>query len=173
MDAGERLKAACDEAVAAADLQPQYTTAGALLRTFCNKGAQRIAAAMGRTELDAPGVEENADELHAILERIGKKVDARSASLHALDGGLAFASMTSKQLGEAHGHICVIRPEALQFSGTLDREVPVVVNIGVGDPTAPLGPADKAGIRRKRNWNCRASSAFPMKAKGDPDYFVI
>lgn len=169
---GEVLRAACDDAVAAPELRPEYAATGGTspIRTFCNLGARRIAQAMGCKDFDAQDL--NADAMHDIMARSWGKVAAQAAVMHALDGGLAFASMTGSQLGSAHGHLAALRPEAMQASGSLGRDVPMLANIGVGDPDAPLIASGRAGIKTKRNWNCKASQAFPMKAKGDPDFFI-
>lgn len=173
-DRGALLKAACDAVIAAEELRPEYDLAGNLLKTFCNLGAQRVAKAMGQGDLlDDPKVEENADALHELLVKNGKKVGAADAVLHALDGGLAFAVMTSAQLREKHGHIAAVRPEGMQRSTTVGFDVPIVANVGRGDPAAPLVATARKGVKTKRNWNCRASSAFPMKEKGAPDYFIL
>lgn len=169
-DPGSVYKAACDAAVAAPELRPEYSTDGALLKTFCNLGARRVAQAKACHDFDDMNL--NADAMHAVMAAKWSKVDARAAVLHALDGGLAFASMTGAQLGEAHGHIAAVRPEAMQASGTLGIDVPMVANIGKGDPDAPLVDSGRKGVKTKRNWNCKASQAFPMKAKGAPDYFT-
>src|SRR3990167_9399425 len=123
IDRGAILKAACDLTVAAEELRPEYSAKdGKLLRTFCNIGARRIANLMECPDFD--DVNLIADDMHAIMTAKWKKVDARGAVLHALDGGLAFAAMTSKQLNDAHGHITAIRPEGMQQSGTLGIDVP-------------------------------------------------
>lgn len=169
-DPGEILKAACDGVVAATELRPEYSVkSGKLLRTFCNIGARRVAQAMGCHDFDDTDL--NADAMHALMLAKWKKVDSREAVLHALDGGLAFASMTGKQLGDEHGHIAAVRPEARQRSGSLGVDVPMVANVGKGDPDAPMLPGAQTGIKTKRNWNCKSSQAFPV-SKGEPDYFI-
>lgn len=169
-DPGSILKEACDAIVAAPELRPEYSAGGDLLVTFCNIGARRVAQALGCHDFD--DVELHADQMHAIMTEKWLQVTGVQATLRALDGGLAFASMTSTELGETHGHIAAIRPEAQQPSSTLGRDVPMVANVGRGDPQAPLIPGPRAGVRTKRNWNCRVSQAFPV-AKGEPDYFVL
>lgn len=173
-DPGAVLKKACDDVVAAEELRPEYKD-GKVVKTFCNIGARRVAKAMGCSDFDDTNL--NADAMHGVMTRgclggLWSKVEARDAVLHALDGGLAFAAMTSSVLGAAHGHIATLRPEAMQTSGSLGKDVPVVANVGIGDPNAPLIAGPQAGIKVKRNWNCTASWAFPMRAKGDPDYFI-
>lgn len=175
MDAGEILKAACDSVVAAEELRPEYSADGKkLLKSFCNIGARRVAEACGCFELDSP--EENADVMHDLMVANAsgrwKKVLGAEAVLHALDGGLAFAIARSTQLNEDHGHICAIRPESMQPSASAGHDVPIVANVGAGDPNAPLVQGPRMGVKTKRNWNCRVSEAFPVKKKGEPEYFI-
>lgn len=168
-DPGAILKTACDSVVAAPELRPEYNSAGDLIETFCNIGARRVAQALGCHDFD--DVNLNADAMHGIMAAGWLQVTGAEATLRALDGGLAFASVTGSKIGEAHGHIAAIRPEAQQPSSSLGHDVPVVANVGRGDPQAPLVAGSRAGIKTKRNWNCRVSQAFPV-AKGEPDYFI-
>lgn len=169
------LLEACDAAVAASELRPEYAADGNLLKTFCNLGAQRVAKACGCLELDLPNFEENADFLNDIMAKnaSGKwaKVSRAEAVQHALAGGLAFASMTGAELGEKHGHICAVRPEAMRPSASAGGDVPMVANVGRGDMTKPLVPL-RLNIMTRPNWNCRESEAFPVKRVGPPSYFI-
>lgn len=148
-----KLKAACDAVMADPKLQPIKDQYGDIVTTFCNMGAMRIAFAMGCEELQGL----TADQQHSAMtaNQSGKwtRLDRVSVTAHALHGGLAFAAMSSKQLGEAHGHIAAIYPATMQMSGSLGHEVPVVANVGVQDVAE------------------KESMAFPV-AKGEPDYFA-
>jgi hypothetical protein len=173
-DRGELLKAACDAVVADPALQPEYSAkTGLLIATHCDDGAAHVARAMGCEEFADPDL--TADLMHALMTANAsgrwRRVSGQEAVFHALDGGLAFAAATGAMLGEKHGHICAIRPEARQFSSSLNRDVPMVANVGKGDPSAPLVDGPAKGLRTKRNWNCRVSGAFPV-AKGEPEYFI-
>ena len=143
--------------------------------THCSEGANKVAVAMGCTELqDGQGHFLLADAQYAVMtaNASGKwqKVPGCAASLWAQDGGLAFAAMTSSMLTERaeqaavkaglpipppeqHGHIASISPEPMQMSGSLGRPVPLVINIGKTD-------ADE-----------KESAAFPV-ACGEADYFT-
>lgn len=147
------LKSAQAAVIADPALQPVKNAAGAIVETHCNFGAERVAQAMGCTELDglmADGQYEVMDE-NASLR--WAKVDGMTATAHACAGGLAFAASSSAMLHEAHGHIASISPEPMQFSGSLNKKVPMVCNIGKAD-------ADE-----------KESVAFPVD-KGEPSYFI-
>ena len=152
-DKGDVLKAACDEVIADESLQPVKDAAGKIIETHCNFGAARVAEAMGCGELSG----HNADEQYQIMSSNAsgrwKKVSGSEATIHALDGGLAFAALPSHRLEEAHGHIAAIYPAGMQWSGSLGQDVPMVANVGKLDAEE------------------RASQAFPV-AEGEPDYFV-
>lgn len=156
MDTGtndELLKDVCDSVISDNSLAPVIQD-GKILETHCNEGAQRIANALGCRELD----DMNADAQHRVMEEnlsgLWEKVDGADATLHALDGKLAFASATHEMLGEPiHGHIAAIYPAARMWSGSLGKDVPMVANIGKSDREE------------------RVSEAFPVD-RGEPDYFV-
>ena len=174
-DPGDDLRERCNALVSDPSLQPEYSKDGKLMRTFCNFGALRMAQAAGCSEFDGKDV--TADVMYSImaLNKTGrwKRVENRIAVLHALDGGLAFAAATGSSMKAGHGHIAVIRPEGMQRSGTLGHDVPIVANIGQGDPDAPLVDTGKdTGIKTRRNWSCKVSQAFPCKKHGEPSYFI-
>lgn len=144
----EALKAACDEVIADPALEP---AAGV---THCNEGARRVAHAMGYDGFDDESL--LADDMVAILNAGAPwaKVDGAAAAAHAAAGGLAFAAMSSGQLGEAHGHIAAIYPAPMGFSGSLNKSVPMVANVG------------------KQDREEKATEAFPI-ALGEPSYYVL
>lgn len=139
------------DACAAAVSNPAFAPGNGV--THCNQAAQFIANAMGCTELD----NKMADQQHAamVANTSGRwtKVDGASATAFALLGGLGFASMSSAQLKEAHGHIAAIYPAPMQFSGSLNKNIPIVANVGVNESEE------------------KESMAFPV-AMGEPDYFI-
>ena len=170
---GDDLRERCDALVIDTSLQPEYSRDGKLLRTFCNFGARRMAQAAGCHEFDG---DMNADAMHAVMEanKTGKwkMADGRGAALHAMDGGLAFACATGASMKESHGHIAVVRPEGTQKSLTLGLDVPMVANIGAGDPNFPLVDSKNGMNKTRRNWSCKVSQAFPCKRCGEPSYFI-
>ena len=147
------LKAACDSVIADPSLQPKKNAQGQIIETHCNMGAIKVANAMGCHELDNQMADQQHATMIANVSKLWTKVDGITATNYALAGGLAFASMSSTQLKEAHGHIATIYPAPMQFSGSLNKQVPMVSNVGVTD------------IEEKE------SMAFPV-ADGEPDYFT-
>lgn len=145
-DKGDILKAICDEVINDPDLQPHGG------RTFCNKGAERISHVMGCFDFD--GLELDADQMYTLISCSlnWTKCTGQEATIHALSGGLAFAIMTSIELGELHGHIAAIYPVGMQWSGSLSKDVPLVANCG------------------KQNGEEKVSQAFPP-SRGEPNYF--
>ena len=158
-DKGAQLKAACDAVLAAKDLQPEYKN-GTLMKTHCNRGARRIAQAMGCLEFDDLGA--TADIMYAIMASNGskrwRKVAGADATIHALGGGLTFAALPSDKLHAQHGHIAAVYPVGMQASGSFHRDVPMVANVGKGD-------------ENRRNFICKSSAAFPVGC-GEAHYFI-
>jgi hypothetical protein len=147
-----RLKAACDAVIKDPALAPRL--AGGVMTTYCNVGAIRVANARGCRELDGLMADDQYKVMAAnALGTWRKAASGAEASLWAQQGGLAFAAMTGKMLGEEHGHIAAIYPAPMQMSGSLGHPVPIVANVG------------------KTNAQEKESLAFPV-AKGEPDYFI-
>ncbi len=123
--------------------------------TFCNCFTRRVVQAFNCTEFDDKSL--LADDMEQILRlNISGKwepCDGSTAANRAMIGGLVIAVKTSKELGEAHGHINVIYPAPMQFSGSLNTAIPMCANVG------------------KRNGVMKISEAFPV-AKGEPNYYT-
>lgn len=83
-----------------------------------------------------------------------EKVSGAAAAEHAMAGGFGFGGKTGKQLKEAHGHIAVVAPQACSESGSLEKMVPYLCNIGL--------PPNRIKL---------SSACFPV-AKGECDYFI-
>lgn len=148
----EKLKTACDKVLADPALVAKKDSDGKILTTFCNMGAKRIANAMGCDELDGLVADEQYKVMIANKSGTWAKVDGAAATEFAMEGGLAFAILPGKRLDAAHGHIAVIYPSPMQWSGSLGKEVPMVANVGV------------------KNIVEKESMAFPP-SKGEADYF--
>lgn len=150
----ELLKEACDAILADQSLQPVKDAAGNILETHCNFGAERVAAALGCIELNGL----MADQQYAVMKEnaTGRwtQVNGSQATQHALAGALVFAAASSAMLHEKHGHIAACYPAPAEFSGSLDRFVPILANIGKEDHVE------------------KESMAFPV-ADGEPDYFLF
>ena len=145
-DPGALLTALCQAVITDPALDP----AGGC--TFCNIGARRIAQGMGCRDFD--NLDFDADDLYNVMLKSKKWTSATGsdATIHALSGGLAFASMTSQMLGESHGHIACIYPIGQGFSPSLNKDVPFVANCGT------------------HNGEMKVSEAFPI-SRGEPKYF--
>jgi hypothetical protein len=148
-----KLKSAQAAILADQSLQPVKDAAGNIIETHCNFGAERVAREMGCLELDGMVADDQYATMARNASKLWAKVSGQTAAAHAMAGGLAFAAMTAAQLGDAHGHIASISPEPMQWSGSLGKDVPMVVNIGRVDTDE------------------KESMAFPV-AKGEPSYFT-
>ena len=158
-NAGEVLKAACDAALANPAFQPSEGV------THCNQSAAFIAQALGCNELG--GILADADYLVMGRNASGKwkNVTRFDAAIQALSNGLAFAILpsyrimdgrdaeTGKPIWAKHGHIAVVYPLGMQWSGSLQHDVPMLANVG-----------KTVGVMK-------ASAAFPV-ASGDAYYFT-
>lgn len=146
------LKEILDEIIADPTLAPEKVNG--VLVTHCNQGARRAAQALGCHEFDDENL--TAEDMGEIMDAnaSGKwlKVIGSTATVHALNGGLAFAFMSAEKLKEKHAHIATIYPLSMQMSGSLGKEVPCVANVGKTDAEE------------------KESLAFPP-ADGEPDYF--
>ncbi len=173
-DAGDILKESCDRALSNQDLRPQYDKNGKLLTTHCNQGVRAIAQAMGCHELDDG--EFTADLMLEVMRTnvSGRwiRVGGAEATIRALSGSLVVAGQTSKELGEEHGHVTVVYPVGMQASKVAGKDVPMVCNIGPGDPASPLIPIAGSSTRTRSNWICTVCWAFPVKRIGEPPYYV-
>lgn len=90
--------------------------------SYCNIASKRIAAAMGCV------IKGMANEIIESFEKSTDwKIDSMERALaHAEKGGLAFACKKEKP----HGHICCVYPAPMQFSGSLNKNVCLVANVG-------------------------------------------
>lgn len=148
------LKGACDAVIVDPRLQPIIDPGThKVLETFCNCGAMRVAHLMGCDELKGL----NAEQQYAVMSEnksgLWKKSNDSDAVNWALSGGLAFGAMTAEMLGETHAHIAAVYPSPMQFSGSLNKNVPCVANVG------------------QKNAEEKESLAFPV-SKGEPDWFI-
>lgn len=136
-------------------LQPQKDAAGNVVTTHCNQGARIAAQSQGCKEFDDTNLD--AEAMGRImaqnLSSMWLKVDGEAATARALAGKLAFAFMSRERLGEAHAHIATIYPTPMGHSGSLDKDVPWCLNVGVN-------------VKQEL-----VTAAFPV-SKGEPDYFI-
>ena len=95
--------------------------------TFCNLGVTAIAVAMGCNDFYG----KTADEIITFVEtsKNWSPIAFEAAQDTANNGSLVVAGLDSKVLGQAHGHVCVIRPGKVCYSGKWGK-TPRVMNIG-------------------------------------------
>jgi hypothetical protein len=95
--------------------------------TFCNIAVYGIAHALGCNQLDG----KNADDILAFLisSNDWQAVPMIEAQDLANAGSLLIAGLNSTELGQAHGHVVVVRPGVQTYSGKWGL-VPRVLNIG-------------------------------------------
>lgn len=122
--------------------------------THCNQAARLAAQFYRCNEFDDKSL--LADDMIKIMDenKSGNWLvcDGYNATKFAMDGCLVFAAKTSKELDAKHGHIAIIIPLPMLHSGSLNRLVPQIGNVG------------------SRNGVMKVTEAFPV-AKGEPRYF--
>lgn len=96
--------------------------------TFCNLGVTAVSVAMGCN--DFYGM--TADEIVAFMEKNQNwsEVPFEKAQDMANNGSLLVAGLNAQSLGQAHGHVCIIRPGKFCYSGKWGK-TPRVMNIGI------------------------------------------
>ncbi len=128
--------------------QPKILQGGYVLETYCNLFTSSIAAAFGYDRFTGL----NANQMHALISNPANgwiKIDGAIAQSHANAGSLVIASMNNP---DGHGHVCVIAPGKMEFSGSFNKPVPKCVNVG-----------------KDVFFGRRISFAFRI----EPDYFVL
>jgi hypothetical protein len=95
--------------------------------TFCNIAVDAIAQVMGFKGFEL----KTADEIIGIMssDPNWSIVAFEKAQDMANQGSLLVAGLTGQELGQSHGHVCVIRPGIPCFSGKW-QATPRIVNIG-------------------------------------------
>jgi hypothetical protein len=119
-------------------------TGDGVKETFCNWGLRLIAEGWFGVKA-FNGL--NANSIHAFLKANGQKVDAKTAHAEAFKRFVIAAQTNEK----GSGHVAVVVPDKLHFSGKWNKDAPSVANVGV-----------KNGIMG-------ANFAFAT----EPDYFIF
>lgn len=119
----KKLVEACAKAIAqypAKDLDGD----GSPDETYCNFAVRDIAEAMGLALFKGL----TANQIHAKLLTLPhcRQDTGDRARLHAEAGQLAIASQT----GQVHGHVAVVYPGPMSYSGKWGTSVPMVANVG-------------------------------------------
>lgn len=105
-----------------ADLQPLPDGT-----TFCNFAVDAVAKALGYTQFGG----KTADQIVAFLTGNSdwSEIPLPKAQDMANQGSLLIAGLDSVALNQAHGHVCVIRPGKIVYSGKWGA-CPRVLNVG-------------------------------------------
>jgi len=95
--------------------------------TFCNQAVILVALGMGYGELRG----KSADEIVQFIAGSPdwSLVPIEKAQEMANEGSFLVAGLTGDELGQGHGHVCVIRPGRPVYSGKWGQ-CPRVLNIG-------------------------------------------
>ena len=127
----EQVKEFLLEQVKSTELQPKKDTEGKVITSYCNYMARRVAEFFGCENFSDPDLLAD-DMVHAMIisgdwtfTTFGE-IAAKWAQI----GGLAFAAMTSDELGEEHGHIAPVFPGIPELSPSLGIPVPQLANVG-------------------------------------------
>lgn len=142
----DRLQKACEAAVVKKGYEQKGDT------TYCNFAAWEICAAMDYTVFGDNKMMANQMFDHMIADPAWTIQDSGRANAHAMKGGLAIAAAKA----DGHGHVAVVYPGPMLFSGSLNKYVPCLANVG----------------RTNKNGIIKASEAFPV-SKGEPTYFLL
>lgn len=122
--------------------------------TYCNLGAKRVAEFFGCENFSAQNMTADQMVLDMMIEDVWTFTKfGEIASKWAQMGGLAFAGMSSSELGEEHGHIAPVFPGMPELSPSLGILVPQLANVGA------------------KNGVMLASEAFPV-AKWPLGYYL-
>lgn len=117
--------------------------------TYCNFAFWEVAAEMGYEEFRAKKMTANQIIRHIEESNGWRKTEPEVAHAFARNGGLAVAGKKYPK----HGHIAAVFPtSAMLFSGSLNKYVPVLANVG------------------RTNGIMKASECFPV-SEGEPDYW--
>lgn len=135
----KKLKKTCEEIVNDPSLEPVGST------TKCNIAVHRICRIMGFPLFSDRGW--LANEIYDYCKKNCTQVERKWASEFANSGGIALAA----QYGQHHGHVAILYPGPMVYSGKWKMEVPLVANVG-----------NKNGIMG-------VNYAFNK----EPDYFVL
>lgn len=95
--------------------------------TFCNLAVTAVAVSMGCNDFYG----KTADQILEVVENSQNWSDVpfEKAQEMANQGSLLIAGLSSKDLGQDHGHVCVIRPGKICYSGKWGQ-TPRVLNVG-------------------------------------------
>ena len=113
-----KLKRICEMIVKDKSVQPKDG------KTHCDWALNLICSHMGCSRFSDPDL--LANKIYDILESEWAKVDASWAREFAMSGGLAVAA----QKGKPHGHVAVVYPGPMVYSGKWKSWCPTIANVG-------------------------------------------
>ena len=142
-----RLKSILDGLLAEDDLEQNKKTGD----TYCNFGVQSLMR-RGYDYYALDGL--TANQIHDYLASHPKEW-AKVSSEEAVNGAMQGRCVIAAKKYEKHGHVAGVAPVPALFSGSWNKYVPVVCNIG-----------------KRPNGYMKASLAFPVD-DGEPDYFFF
>lgn len=101
--------------------------------TYCNWFVGSVSKAVGCQDLWPNGdpSPKLANEMYDILNKSTawmKEIDGKMAQFHANQGCLVLAA---KKNPDGHGHICLIRPGQMVYSGHWNKSAPRCMNVGI------------------------------------------
>lgn len=124
-----KLLSAVYEAFNQATLGQPWSPSGG--ETFCNWAVNFICNALGYTKFNAGSVHTPvmANAMVSFMKTSGDwlNIDGSVAQSHVNEGALVIATQLNP---EGHGHVCVIIPGEMQFSGHFNKNAPMVMNVG-------------------------------------------
>lgn len=136
------LRMICESVLSDDKLKPQ--TLNGITTTYCNVAVQRIALGMSCDKFNA---KMDANAMVALMKNSWRQVDGKLAYEMAMDDKLVIAGVAEAR----HGHVAVVFPEKMQYSGSWKKDVPMVANVG------------------KHNGVMRTSQAFNI----EPTYYCL
>lgn len=132
--------------------EPKYVPGHGLI-TYCNEAVNYICKAFGYAKFDKPGTPYPTDAILAneqfdiMSDQAGDwiKVTAKVGQDLANQGAVVVAAIQM----EGHGHVTIIRPGNIAYSGTWKTAAPKCMNIGKNN-----------FIDKKASWAFRAEPKF-------------
>ena len=142
------LKAACKFAIANPLFVMRDITGDGEPETFCNRGLDEIAKAMGYSGFHRLSANNQITLMRCSPDWTEDSMERAVA--HALRGGLSVACLND----EPHGHVAVVYPSEMESSSTWGEDVAIVANVG------------------KTNAIMRLSGAFRVEDRPSVSFFL-
>lgn len=108
--------------------EPRHDNAGNLI-TYCNEAVKSVLHFFGCKELDGLMASQMVEYMSS-RPVTWKPIDIANAQFGANQGSVLIAGLAGKDLGAAHGHVCIIRPGLPKWSPSWNMSAPSCLNIG-------------------------------------------